>query len=118
MRLSQAHCFDNNLINLGLNTLGCQHTMVIHKLPQHVQVRPLATLIISFLVLILHKEFGLLVDCVVSQVHLEVIQVLRIWILVFDSCKARKAIFVYIHAQWSDATNQNVNPQIELETIN
>ena len=118
MRLCQAHCFDNNLVNLGLNTLGCQHTVVIHKLSQHRQVRPLTTLIISFFVLILHKEFGLLVDCVVSQVHLEVIQVLRIRILVFDCCKACKAIFVYIHAEWGNSVDQNVNPQVELVAIN
>ena len=60
---------------------------------------------------------GLLVDGIVGQVHAELIQVGAIWSLILLCGKPCQALLVNIASKGRDACNQNIKPQIKLESI-
>jgi len=84
---------------------------------QNTLERPLAAHIVVVLVLILHKVLVLLLNCVVRQVHIDVVDVLVTRLLVLFSGEPCQAILINVDSKRTDAHQQYVESEIILVPI-
>ena len=73
--------------------------------------------VIVVFILVLLEVFMILVDCVISKMHIQIIKILVIWLFVRHSCKSCQSIFIEIYSEWVHAQDQNIDSKIILELV-
>ena len=68
-------------------------------------------------ILILHEFTGSLIDCVVGQMHEQVIQVIVIGRNVLVSCESRETFVVHVYPKRIHSTQENVDSEIEFKSL-
>ena len=69
-------------------------------------------------VLVLNEVLVLLVDCIVGQMHAEIVQIAAQWRNVFLSREASKTLFKEKNSDWNNLSDQYVDTQVELQIVN
>lgn len=76
------------------------------------------TTIVLFDALILHVRTRSLINCIIGQMHVEIVQIFLVWALILCCCQPTQAFFVEKHSERIYAAQKHVNPQIKLEFVN
>jgi hypothetical protein len=67
---------------------------------------------------LIENEIGIvLIDSIISQMHANLLHVVSVRSLIFFSCEPAQSLLIQIKHQWVDATNQDINSEIEFESI-
>ena len=117
VRLSQTKRLDNYFIDLISYSFACLRPEFHLDLPKHVLVASFTSYIVYVFICVLHETNSVFVDCVVRQVHAQIIQVRGHRALVLHRGEPGQSIFVYVDTKRRDTVDKNVNPEIELEAI-
>ena len=67
---------------------------------------------------VLHEVLALLIDCVIGQMHAEVVEVAAEGRDVVLRREPRQALLVNKDAQWNDTSDEYVYAQVELQIVN
>ena len=106
-----------DVLNLAHEIIWVKSLFVLlHMLKNSRQGAFCARVIVN--VIVLHKIFGPFVDCVISQVHEQLFDVLFGWFFVFSGCEAGKTLLENEYAHWVRPVKKRVNAQVKLETVN
>ena len=69
-------------------------------------------------ILILHESVRFLLDCIVCQVHKQIVKIAFLGSFVFLSGESSKTLLEYKNSQWLNSINKCVDSKIEFESIN
>jgi len=116
-RLCGEHCFDSNLLDLVHHCNAAKTGFVLFYVLKDVRERPFVAAVIFF-GLVLHEIARSLVDCVVSQMHEQVVQIALARPSVGLSREPGQSLFEQVHAQWLNAKDEHVDSQVELQVVN
>lgn len=64
------------------------------------------------------EVFRILIDCIVGQMHKQIVKVVSIRTNILLRSKPCQAFPKYEYPQWINSINKTVNPHIELQVIN
>ena len=112
--------FDAYLLDIFPDLISCLILGTCSVIVNVLQDRGKASLVadvVLFFILVLNEAISFFVDSIVCQMHAKIVQVASHWTVVLLCREPGQAFFVDEAAQWVDSGDQNIYPQIKLETI-